>query len=235
MLLTSSLRINCPKNIKSRLLFLDTCVILDIIRNPTRSDIRIQEQAASLDLLRIAEGGEELIVFIAEQVRKEFLANVDSVQRDAKNALSKFQDLVLKLNRLAILHGASSDINMSHLKNYEIRCRNVADRWLGVGILISQSDQIVSRAFRRVNMAMTPAKRGKDSIKDCVILETYLEQIRKLRGDGFTAPAVFISSNTKDYAGINRAIVRNDVKPEFDELGLEYAPNMAAAKHFLNL
>ena len=72
-------------------------------------------------------------------------------------------------------------------------------------------------------------------MKDCVILETYLEHIRKIRDEDIMTPAVFVSSNTKDYAGISGVSVRDDIRTEFDELGLEYAPNMAAAKHFLEL
>ena len=222
-------------DMKSRFLCLDTCVILDIIRDPTRSDIRPQEQIASLDLLYLAERGEDIIVLVAEQVHKEFHDNVGTVQEETRNALSEFRGLVSKLDQLSKLHGAPGQIDLSHLDNHEIRCRNVADRWLNASTPVHQSEQIVSRAFKRVNLARTPAKRGKDSIKDCVILETYLEYIRKLRHDGLTSPVVFVSSNTKDYAGTGRAVVRDDIRSEFDEIGLEYAPNLFAAKHFLKL
>ena len=47
--------------------------------------------------------------------------------------------------------------------------------------------------------------------------------------------AVFVSSNTKDYAETNGAVVRKDLENEFKSLGLEYAPNMAAAKYLLDL
>ena len=72
-------------------------------------------------------------------------------------------------------------------------------------------------------------------MKDCVILETYLDHVRELREGGLTAPIVFVSSNTKDYAEPSGGMVRNDIKDEFESLELEYAPNMAAAKHMLNL
>ena len=214
---------------------MDTCVILDIIRDPTRSDIRPQEQIASLDLLHLAECGKDLIVLVAEQVHNEFHDNVDAVQGESRNALSKFRDQASKLDQLFNLHGAPGKIDLSHLDNHEIRCRNVADRWLSASTPVHQSEQIVLRAFKRANLARTPAKRGKDSIKDCVILETYLEYIRKLRHDGITSPVVFVSSNTKDYAGTGGAVVRDDIRSEFDDLGLEYAPNLSAAKHFLKL
>lgn len=228
-------RRNNPENIVPRFLCLDTCTILDIIREPTRDDVRVQDHTASLDLLHIAERGEDIKVFVAEQVRKEFLANVETVQNDAKKSLSKFREQVSKIHQLANLHGASGRIDLSHLDNYDVRCRNVVDRWLKVSSIISPSDQSSLRANKRALLARTPAGKGKDSFKDCVVLETYIECIRELRGDGITTPAVFVSSNTKDYAGAGGAIFKDDIKSELDELGLEYAPNMSAAKHFLKL
>ena len=85
--------------------------------------------------------------------------------------------------------------------------------------------------FRRAHRL----EAGKIPYKDCVILETYLERVRELREDGLTAPIVFVSSNTRDYAEHSEARVRNDIKDEFESLELEYAPNMAAAKHMLKL
>ena len=112
---------------------------------------------------------------------------------------------------------------------------DVAERWLKASTPVPKSDQIVVNAFQRVSQARSPAQKGKDSMKDCVILETYLEHIRSLRNDGLTAVAVFVSSNTKDYAETNGAVVRKDLENEFNSIGLEYAPNMAAAKHLLGL
>lgn len=205
------------------------------MRDPTRDDIRIDEQKASLKLLHAAESGTQLTVLVAEQVQKEFLDNVDNVQKEAQRALSKFRDLAYKLNELAALHGTAGQVNLDYLNGYEIRCRKMAGRWLNIATLVPDSQQIHSRAVGRVNQPRTPARKGKDSIKDCVILETYLERIRELRENGLTTPIVFVSSNKKDYAETAGASVWSDIRAEFTELGLEYAPNMAAAKHFLKL
>ena len=72
-------------------------------------------------------------------------------------------------------------------------------------------------------------------MKDCVILETYLEHIRSLRDKGCTATAVFVSSNIRDYAADDKMTVRDDIKHEFQSVGLEYAPSMGAARGLLSL
>ena len=127
--------------------------------------------------------------------------------------------------------------DLNHWKDHEVRCREVGNRWLKIGHSVPRTEQIISRAYFRSTQAIPPARSGKDSIKDCVILETYLDRVRELREDGLTAPIVFLSSNTKDYAELSEeeAEVRNDIKDEFRTLELEYAPNMAAAKHLLKL
>lgn len=55
-------------------------------------------------------------------------------------------------------------------------------------------------------------------MKDCVILETYLEHIRSLRSKGRTVTAIFVSSNTSDYAADNKTTIKNDIKDEFNPL-----------------
>ena len=61
----------------------------------------------------------------------------------------------------------------------------------------------------------------KQSMKDCVILATYLEHIRSLRARGRIATAVFVSSNTRDCAAADRTTIRDDIKGEFHSPGLE--------------
>lgn len=218
-------------------LCMDTCVILDTMRDPTRETIRVHEHEASLALLQAAETDKKLVILVAEQVREEFEENADNMQAEAKRAIMKFRNRINEINNLAGLYGSSGQIDVSHWEDHELRCREVADRWLKVGDSVPHTDQILSRASSRSIQARSPARSGKDSIKDCVILETYLERVRELREDGLTTPIVFVSSNTRDYAepSEEEADVRQDITDEFRSLELEYAPNMAAAKHLLKL
>lgn len=230
---SSNTGISALKNVP--ILCLDTCAILDILRDPTRRDVHIHEQEASLSLLQATESGSNLEALIADQVNTEFQDNVQKVEEETEDGLSNLRDQIDKLDKLATLHGSPGQVDTNHWKDYAIRCRNVAERWLKASTPVSQSDQIVVNAFQRVSQARSPAQKGKDSMKDCVILETYLEYIHRLRNNGLTAAVVFVSSNTKDYAETNGAVVRKDIENEFKPLGLEYAPNMAAAKHLLGL
>ena len=102
---SSETGISAQKNVP--ILCLDTCAILDILRDPTRRDVRIHEQEASLVLLRAAESGSNLEALIADQVSIEFRDNVQKVEKDADDGLSKLRDQIDKLDKLTTLHGRS--------------------------------------------------------------------------------------------------------------------------------
>ena len=216
-------------------LCLDTCILLDMLRDPTRKDVRVHEHNSSLVLLTAAQSGSAFEVRLAEQVEKEFLDNVDEVEEDARRRVKKLQDSVEKLNSLVSLHGTSQPIELHHWNGHEARCRSFSDLWRQAGTIVKQSDITLDNAFRRVTQARTPARRGKQSIKDCVILETYLEHIQSLRNAGRNAPAIFVSSNTQDYASENRTTIKDDIKSEFQVLNLRFAPNMGAARGILGI
>ncbi len=48
-----------------------------------------------------------------------------------------------------------------------------------------------------MNGNIAPARRGKDSSKDCIVFETYLSCAGMLRTEGLAAPIVFLSSDTE--------------------------------------
>jgi hypothetical protein len=89
-------------------------------------------------------------------------------------------------------------------------------------------------AFARMNAGLAPARRGKESSKDCLVYETYVEAVTALRRVGVATPIVFLSSNTHEYFTEGR-ILKSEIAAEFGKVNLVYAPNMSAAKHALGL
>lgn len=212
---------------------MDTCAILDILRDPQRDSVRVHEQNASISLLGHAES-QRLDVLVTRLVRSEFADHVDEVQREAEKGISDVADAIAKIDALATLHGSPGKTDTAHWDGHGARCRQIADRWMNVGKEAPESNDIESRAVRRVLQGRAPSRRGKDSTKDCIILETYLEHIRGARRKGVTASVVFVSSNTTDYA-TSAARVAQDISSEFAQLQVDFAPNMAAAKALLGL
>ncbi|MDJ0448820.1 PIN domain-containing protein [Methylocystis sp. JR02] len=213
----------------------DTCTALDLMRDPTREAIKAHERRAALDLLSAIENLGPPALLMAEQVQREFNENADGVEEDARAALRKLKAQIQRIDEIAAVYGAVGLTNLDHLNNHVIQARQVADRWIRAAALVRPGADIPSRAVQRVLEARTPAKKGKDSTKDCVVIETYLDVVTGLRAAGLSAPIVFVSSNVKDYAEGTGTRLHSDLASEFASLALEFAPNLAAAKHFLGL
>ena len=218
------------------ILYLDTCVLLDMFRDPTRNDIRIHEHESSRVLLEIVMTGGKIESCIGAQVEREFHENVGKVQCEAERKLKALAQKVGKLDHLASLHGSRGKADIRHWAGHIERSRSFAERWIQAGSIIQPPVDIEVRAFRRASAHRTPARKGSaSSLSDCVVLETCLEHLRVLRDNGRVAPAVFVSSKTRDYAAQDRTRIRDDVEDEFRSLNLRYAPNMGAARGLLGL
>ena len=222
------------------ILCLDTCSVLDILRDPTRPHMKAGDQKAALDILRIVESGYPIKILIAERVKKEYHDAVIKVENETRNSLKslrgkveKFREFDALLREFDALQGGIIFDHKDAFDTYYNECRKIADRWIGVGDIALHSKEIMNKASYRSLRAQPPAKRGKDSLGDCLIIETYMHHIREYRGNGISCPVIFVSSNTKDYASAGTTSLHRDLESEFEELDMIYAPNMAAAKHHL--
>lgn len=199
-----------------------------------REAVREHEQRAALDLVTHMETGATLVGFIADQVRLEFDSHVDSVADEAGQALEKLRKQLARMDAVAGVFGRAARTDLRHLDEYIARARSVVERLLAAATTTPGSEAITARAFQRLNQARTPARKGKDSMRDCVVIESYIDIVSSLRSAGLISKIVFVSSNTKDYAGIGGAL-KPDLREEFAHVEMDYAPNLAAAKHLLGL
>lgn len=214
-------------------LYVDTCTVLDVVRDITRESVTPSDVNAGLALLAMAETGSGLTVLMAQQVSLEIAGNVANVEQEAQAALQKFLAQVERIHDVVGAYGAQGPLQVRHLNGHVSRARPVLDRWVQVAKVVPHNDGVASRAFRRVNEPRTPARRGKESMKDCVIVEAYIEAASQLRAAGMTAPMVFASSNTKEYFAPNTRHLQVDIAADLATVGIEYAPNWGAARHSL--
>jgi hypothetical protein len=218
---------------KGPILCVDTCSILDILRDPTRETFGANEAQAALTLIEAFKGNRAYCL-MAEQVRTEFAEHVAQVERETDNALALLQRRLNHVHQLATILGATGSLDLSTLQGHAGRSRAVAEQMIACCIGLSTGDDIIARAFRRVSEPRTPARKGKDSMKDCVVIETYLQCVGQLRAAGHEAPIVFVSSNVTDYMENRRALI-GDIASEFAALNLGFAPNLPAAKYLLGI
>ncbi|TFI59749.1 hypothetical protein E2493_02610 [Sphingomonas parva] len=211
-------------------LCIDTCSLLDIMRDPTREDARPNERRASIDLVARIEAG-DLVCLVAEQVRLEFGTLDLTIQTQAVNALKALREQVERVNEIHNLFLPAVPISLVHLDMQVAPARAVVGRWLAAATSAPGSGDALARAMDRVNRNITPARQGRE-VKDCVVFETYLEAITKVRAAGMPATAVMLSSNTKEYLS-ERRVLKADIASDFTRVNMSFAPNMAAAKNLL--
>jgi beta-phosphoglucomutase-like phosphatase (HAD superfamily) len=204
------------------------------MRDPTRREIRPHERQAALDLVVMMES-RRLVGLINDQVRHEFDEHAQAVQEESERALTRLREQLANIDDLAGVFGATGRTDLAHLADHVTRARTVVDRWMAASMSVPEPAQIASRALGRLNQARTPARKGKDSMKDCVVIESYLDLVTALRNAGLSSRIVFVSSNTEDYASESHARLKPDLEAEFSAIDLEYAPNLAAAKHLLRV
>lgn len=212
----------------------DTCSVLDIIRDPTRDTARGHESRAAVSLVQSIEAG-RLVGLLADQVVLELGENRPLVKAEATDALDALTKRLARMDEVAAAFGAEGASSLGHFKDHLERADAVVGRWIAATDRAPQTPMISHRSVQRMLQGRAPAKKGKDSTKDCLVIETYLDVIRRVRGAGVATAIGFVSSNTRDYAGEVRSALRADLAEEFSVLKVDYYPNLSAAKHGLAL
>jgi hypothetical protein len=215
-------------------LCLDTCSILDILRDPTRDTASSMDLAVALELLARVEQQDSLVVLVCDQVLVEFGDHIDEVADECATQLRKLADKVRAVDGIASQFGASESAATNHFHDHPGRARSVADRLMNAAQRVRQSSDVSPRAYLRAMQGRAPAQKGKNSLKDCTVIETYLEAICCLREQGFSQRAVFLSSNVHDYCGSNRCL-HGDLQADFAGPKLDFAISYEVARGKLGL
>ncbi len=180
-------------------LMIDTCSLLDIVREPMRQDCKLGNVKAAMAMLLAAETGSKLTVLIAEQVMLELTANLADVKQSAEKAMDQYIAQAQHIDRVAMEFGAAGSMNTAHLVDHVARSKAILDRWVAVGINVPASLAVSDKAMHRVRHGIAPSRKGKENGKDCFVIESYLEIATQLNAAGFSERMVFGSSNTNEY------------------------------------
>ena len=182
-----------------------------------------------------------LLPITSETVVHEFNTNLENVMNDTNRGVREVLETrtgssFLKLQQHARQIGINATDVSQISAHYTTEPAKIAREWLNLSLVIDEPQHVKSRAEERVQDRRRPSSRTKDSLADCVILESYLNFVRtygeKLRSN--QAKVVFISSNTSDFCqrapvGRRSPALHPDIAPEFESLGISFARNMRVA------
>ena len=210
--------------------FLDTSCLLDIIR--TGWHVRCHPRfipAASGMIEMASESPPSLWVVAAEIVRNEWADNCEQIADDTQRRICELDQSIKVLAEVLNHLGLARLGELPNFPSYPIRSRlrGMAENLLGVAKVLGEDYGCSILASRRSIMGWAPASKGKDELKDCMIIEQYISLCRMLRETGFSPKCVFISSNVKDYGRGGRPLPPLD--KNFEDVGIEYVTDLAWA------
>lgn len=217
-------------------LCIDTCSLLDIIRDPSRETSLPHNATAALALLQAMHSGTALVGLLADQVRQEFGTHLQEIVDEADRGLNKLRAHIERVDGLVSAFSLPVRTNLRHWDTHVTSATAVLHRWIEASVAAPQSPDVPMRAYARVMQARAPARKGKDSLADCVVLETYVEAAADLRQRGLTAPIVFLSSNVQDYTAAHaRSVLHPEIQAEFAAVNMAYASGHGMAMRLLGL
>lgn len=201
-------------------LYLDTCILLDIIRSPIRDTIAADSvQFAKLLLEKLNHNPKSLWLVTSETVALEWEEHADEIVKEVKREILK-----LESKRSHMLTAAKAATEIDYLHGQAVNRIDLAQTLKAISksvldacIIIPPEDVHSLCAMDRVKKYLPPAKRGKAEPKDCEIYEVFLSLCRDLQVK--EVELIFASSNTQDYGGKNSG----GIAQELSTLNAQYA------------
>lgn len=215
--------------------FPDTCILLDILRSPRRENVDAAAILAATAIRNAVVQDGTVGCVVPEQVRLELAENLPNVRTDTDSALRKLASEMKRIDAWSVALGQPSQTVVDHFRAGVPTAEQIMSDIVQASLSHASTPDITNRGFTRMMQKRTPARLGKDSTKDCVVVESYLEVAGSLRALGHTCDIVFASSNVSDFVSGTPKRLNADISTEFDALGVRYGRALHEAKHLLNL
>ncbi len=208
---------------KVPLIFLDTCVFLDVLRVPYREEMEFSNLACVKAIMDKVESN-EIILITNSLTKDEFYSNIENTFSDLKKQSKAIESQFDKLFK-SIKFFTLEDITSTHTFNSQdtwlMTIKSFCIDFLNKAIILQIKDAERTRATFRVELNNPPSRKG-GSVKDCIIFESLLSLCSTLRERNFNQSIFFVTSNTKDFGNINNCKVFS----ELDNLNIKFANQM---------
>ena len=210
-------------------LFLDTCVLLDVVRAPRRNkpgEVRVAQ--ALLTAARKAPKTVHLLV--GSPAATEWNDHIAETEADCAGAVESCNAVSAVCGYVALPPVAPLPAGVLGLPAL---LRSLSADLLAEAVPIGHNAAALRRAVDRVIASQIPAKSGGKGAKDAVILEHAVETTAQLRSAAFTQPCVFVSSNTRDFAASGSTNLHPLLVPVLTPIQLQYATSLEHAETML--
>lgn len=213
----------------------DTCILLDLLRSPRRENVDGDAMLAGKAIRDGLVENEAIACIVAEQVRNELNDNLQTVRDDTSAGLVRLRDEIARIDKWAEALGQVHQTQIGHYLTCVPVSEAIMSDIVNGAINHATTQDINLNAIGRVMAGRTPAQPGKDSTKDCVVVESYLDVATNLRNLGHTADIVFASSNTKEFVSGTPKALNADIAAEFANLDIQYSRALHETRNLLGL
>lgn len=206
-------------------LFLDTCIYLDVIRATDRClNGFVRSGRDLLDLLTADPPRCTLVA--TSMIPTEWSDNAQKVRDDVLGNLVKSQNQAALFHEACDILGIALAFGRPGYSGVGLveRLYDLTKELLSLSKVLEEDGGCNSRGLRRVRIKTPPSKKGGEA-KDCVILEECLELTRQLRANAYVGKCIFCSSNSRDY-GEQGADLHPILANEFATMDLQFATNL---------
>ncbi len=201
-------------NSSAPVLFIDTCIFLDILRSPYRDNIHVDAISSALNLIKMSENKPCKAWLLAnETIYNEWEANITSVEQELEREVEKLERIREKL-----VTAADVMLKIEHTHGHKItslnlhkHLKNLSYYLLSHCLIIKQDNSHYTKGMHRVIECLAPAKKGKSEPKDCVIFEAFLDISEKARTLGYRGKIYFVTSNSNDYGKANAPLISEEL------------------------
>jgi hypothetical protein len=208
-------------------LFVDTCILVDVIRAPVRpAELAGCGEAASelLHLVTTPPIGCSLVV--ASFVPGEWLEHAGREADNLRNVLSQIDRGAEELHRFCGLVGIVPPFPITEYRLLTLteRLHDLSGRLLDSALRLEPDRDCIIRSHARASSYTPPACKGQ--VKDATIIEECLEVSARLQAAGFARKRVFCTSNTNDYCERAPTRLHPSLAVDFGTAGLAFATNL---------
>lgn len=202
-------------NSSAPVLFIDTCIFLDILRSTFRDNIHVDAIAAALSLIKMSEIDPAKVWLLTnETVHAEWGDNIINVKQELEKEVKSLErtreKLVIAANViLKIEHPYGQKMTSINLQGH---LENLSRNLLSHCLITEQDYNHCAMGMQRSIKCLPPAKKGKSEPKDCVIFEAFLDISEKVRKLGYRKEIYFVTSNSNDYGKANNPFITKELK-----------------------
>ncbi len=211
-------------------LFLDSCVLLDVVRAPLRNKAG-EVQVARLLLASALKTPRTVHLLIGSPTPTEWAEHINRTEYECKNAIDCCNAVAAACGYMGMPAPAPLPVGTGGLPAL---LRQLSAGLLAAAVTMDHNAAALRRAVDRVISSQLPARKGGTRAKDSVIVEHAVETTAQLRAAGFGQPCVFVSSNTKDFAAPSLTNLNPALVAAFNPINLLYATSLTHAEAILS-